>query len=476
MNTPFFPAWRSRFAALGRRACRKSCAVEIENEFSRFLPHGLIDKGVGGRNRIYTTKRTFWAFLWQVLQPKTSCRAVVRKIQAEVETLQQTIDENTSAYCQARSRLPVALLLEALCKSAESADKMSSGAVPGWSRPIKVVDATSCTTPDTVKNREEYHYPSGQKKGCGFPVLRALAFFSLSGGAIHQVTTAPCYTSELQMFKALRHTLKTGDILMGDRVTGCYLMLASMPLQGVDVVARLNQGRNLDLRTAEKLGHNEWKTTLTKSSTVPKSMSKKEWAALPDTITVRIIRSKLEMKGFRTQAIWIVTTLIDPFVYPLKALVDLYLQRWQMELSFRDLKTTLGMESLRCLSPHMIEKEILLYLIAHNCLRALMGEAAATHKIARQRISFKGTMDTIRSFLPVMLRSRSVHQLKLLHKRVLKILADDSLPLRPGRREPRALKKRPKPYPRLTKPRHKFKEIPHKRNLQPRKRTQIILT
>ncbi len=479
MNTPYFPAWCRRLAAVGRRTGSHRSAAEVENEFARFLSHDLLiraAKGNGSRRRTYTRQRTFWCFLWQVLQPWTACRAVVRKVQAELETQNRRIDENSSAYCQARARLPLAVLHKGLQQSAVSADRLAVDGVPGWQRPIKVVDATSFQTPDTPSNRRQYHYPAGQKKGCGFPVMRALAIFSLAGGAIHRIVTAPCYASDLVMFKPLWPTLQRGDILLGDRVYGCFALLAALPLRGIDVVARLHQGRQLDLRRAERLGPGDWRITLRKPYPVPPYMTAGEWNALPKTIGVRIIRSRLAIKGFRTKTIWIVTTLLDPTLYPTTSIPELYLRRWQMELSFRDLKTTLGMESLRCRSPEMIERELRMFLIAHNCLRALMAEAAVTHQIPRQRISFQGTMDTIRSFYPVMLRARSQRRLHRLRGRLLEILAADCLPFRPGRSEPRALKKRPKPYTLLTRPRHSFNELPHKGNPRPCKRPQVILT
>jgi len=475
MNTPLFPAWRQKLAALGRRAhCHRS-AAEIENEFSRFLPNGLLKKTDGCRNRIFTRKRTFWSFLWQVIQPQTACRAVVRKMQAEHEMHQQ-IDENTSAYCQARARFPLALLKQGLQGSAESADRIAKEWVAGWSRPIKVIDATSFKAPDTVENRKKYHYPTGQKKGCGFPVLRALAVLSLASGAIHHIVTAACCTAELIMLKPLWPTLLRGDILLGDRIYGCFTLLAALPLQGVDVVARLNQGRQLDLRHAKRLGKDDWQTTFSKSYVVPPYMTKTEWERLPEIIQVRIIRSRMNIKGFRTRTIWIVTTLLDVTLYPASDIIKLFLRRWEMELSFRDLKTTMGMEALRCRSPQMIEKELRVFLIAYNCLRALMAEAASKHNVVCRLISFKGTIDTIRSFYPAMLRAGSHRTLNRLHKRLLEILAADLLPLRPGRSEPRAVKKRPKPYPLLTKPRQQFKEVPHRGKPKPCKRPQIILT
>lgn len=479
MNTPYFPAWRTRLAALGRRTGQHAGAAEVENEFARFLASDLLTptpSGSGSRKRTYTLRRTFWYFLWQVLQPWTPCRAVVRKVQAELETHKRLIDENSSAFCQARARLPLPLLDKGLQQTAACADRLARDALPDWKRPIKVVDVTSFTTPDTLANRKKYHYPSGQKKGCGFPVMRALAIFSLASGAIQQMVSAACYTAELVMLKPLWSTFLRGDILLGDRAYSGFALLAALSIRGVDVVARLHQCRKLNLRRAERLGSHDWRTVLHKPPQQPPYMSEAEWNALPDVVPVRIIRSKLVVKGFRTKTIWIVTTLLDPELYSATAIAGLYLFRWQIELSFRDLKTTMGMETLRCLSPHMIERELRMFLIAYNCLRSLMAEAAGKHQFPRQRISFKGTMDTIRSFHPVMLRTRSRRGLARLHARVLAILVADSLPLRPGRVEPRAVKKRPKPYPLLTKPRRLFKAIPHKGNPKPCKRPQVILT
>ncbi len=478
MNTPYFPAWRSKLAAYGRRTSRYRCAAEVENEFARFLPRELLAPeplGVGSRKRIYTRKLTFWCFIWQVLQPNTACRAVVRKVQAEHETRRRKIDESSSGYCQARARIPLTLFQTGVEQSAQCADRMALYRVPGWHRPVKVIDATSFRTPDTPSNRKQYHYPTGQKRGCGFPVMRALAIFSLASGAISHIVTAACYAGEMTMLKPLWHTLLPGDIALGDRMYGCFAFLAAMPLQDVDVVARLSQGRHLDLRHAQKLGPNDWRTSLPKPLQPAACMTSAEWQALPDTIPVRIIRSHFQIKGFRTRETWIVTSLLDAQLYPAAAICDLYMQRWLMELSFRDLKTTMGMECLRCRTPDMIEKELRVFLIAYNCVRALMAEAAIMHALPRQRISFKGAVDSLRSFTPVMLRTPSKRSRARFHIRLLDILAADTLPVRPGRSEPRAVKMRPKHYPLLTKPRRVFKALPHN-GKKLAKRPQVILT
>lgn len=478
MNTPLFPAWRCRLAAYGRRNHDRRSAVEIEHEFSRLLPKSLLDKpkqGAGSRDRLFTRSRTFWCFIWQVLQPRTACRAVVRKVQAESEHQRRIIDESSSAYCQARHRLPLDLVQGGLEHSAACADRMVAKGVPGWNRPIQVVDATSFQAPDTPANRQRYHYPSGQKKGCGIPVMRAMALFSLASGAIKQIATAACYTAELVMFHPLWSHLKRGDILLGDRAYGCFAVLAGLPQQGVDVIARLHQGRNLDLRRSKKLGRDDWQTTIAKPQIMPAYMTQSQWNKLPDEIHVRVLKVRIRINGFRTRMLWIITTLLDPREYAAEDIGQLYFRRWQMELSFRDLKTTMGMESLRCRTPAMVEKEIRMYLIAYNFLRALMAEAAVPHHLSVYRISFKGTIDTLRSFHPVMLRARSRRQVARLRKRLLTILYEDRVPLRPHRSEPRAVKKRPKPYSYLTVHRRAFKACPHRGKIRG-KRPQRILT
>jgi hypothetical protein len=171
---------------------------------------------------------------------------------------------------------------------------------------------------------------------------------------------------------------------------------------------------------------------------------------------------RVQQKGFRTTELWLSTTLLDPIAYPAEQITSLYLRRWDMELCFRDLKTTMGMEELRCRTPDMVHKELLAFLVAHNFMRCLIAQAASAHQVCRTRISFKGAVDATRSFHQAMRLARSQRHTHRLDHRLLEILALDLVPLRPGRFEPRAVKRRPKPYSRLTKPRHLYRELPHR--------------
>jgi hypothetical protein len=387
---------------------------------------------------------------------------VVRQVQAFCETERGTFDESTSAYCQARGRLPIACLQQALTDSAGAADRLSLQGVPDWTRPIKVVDASSVRLPDTAANRKGYPYPSGQRPGCGFPVMQLCGLYSLASGAILKTVQAPWSAHEVRLSKDLWSELQAGDILMGDRPFGAYVLLALLPLRGVDVVSRLHQGRRFRRRNAKRIGPAEWLVTWRKPPKRPDYLAEEEWASVPETITVRIIHVRVQEKGFRTQELWLSTTLLDPIAYPAERIAQLYRRRWDMELCFRDLKTTMGMEELRCRTPAMVHKELLAFLIAHNFMRCLIAQAASAHQVCRTRISFKGAVDAARSFHQAMRLARSQRHARRLYRRLLEILARDLVPLRPGRYQPRAVKRRPKPYSRLTKPRHLYREIPHR--------------
>ena len=467
MNTPYFPVWRRKLAAVGRHTARSrpQSSVEIEAQCSPFLSSRTLkapDDGTRRRRRVFFLSRVFWCFVWQVLQPRTSCRAVVRQVQAFCETEQRRFDESTSAYCQARARLPVGCLQQALSDSATAADRLSLQGVADWTRPIKVVDASSVRLPDTAANRKCYPYPSGQRPGCGFPVMQLCGLYSLASGAILNTVQSPWSASEVRLFKDLWAELQAGDILMGDRPFGAYVLLALLPLRGVDVVTRLHQGRRFKRRDAKRIGPSEWRVTWRRPPERPDYLTQEDWANVPETITVRIIHVRVQEKGFRTRELWISTTLLDPIAYPAERIAQLYRRRWDMELCFRDLKTTMGMEELRCRTPAMAHKELLAFLVAHNFMRCLIAQAASAHQVCRTRISFKGAVDAARSFHQAMRLAHSRRHANRLYCRLLEILASDLVPLRPGRYEPRALKRRRKPYALLTKHRHRYREIPHR--------------
>jgi len=466
-NTPSFPAWRHRFAALKRKLnpIRKLTLCQLEHLLVGLIPVHLLsatEEGCNSRERVFSVRRTFWSFLWQVMTPNTSCREVVRQVQARFSLEgREKVDEDDSAYCQARKRLPRQSLERILTATATAADQQS-GDRRWFGRRVIVVDGTTSTLPDTVANQAKFPQSESQQVGCGFPLMKVVAFMSLASGAILDVATGSKRSSELGLFRHMWDRLKAGDILLADDGFSDYATLASLPLRRVDGLCRLQGRRHKDFRVGKKLGRYDRLTTWKKPYQRPRTMTAKQWAKVPERIELRLIRFAVTVPGFRTRQIDLVTTLLDHEAYPAAELAALFFRRWRVELCFRDIKVAMGMEALRCKTPEMAHKELFMFLIAHNLIRCLMGQAARIHHVELERISFKGSVDTVRQYSQALAQARNRKQRSRLVEELSENLARDLLPDRPGRSEPRAVKRRPKPYPLLSKPRRLFKEIPHR--------------
>lgn len=469
MHTPYFPALRSRLAALGRRTVqtvRQTTLAQLQQHLCGLLPAPLLcseEEGANSRDRVFCLRLTFECFIWQMLKPRTPCREVVRQVQALLRLHGlRPVDESDSAYVQARQRLPKERLEKALEATAQAADRRagSNGQLGG--RPVKVVDGSTTQVADTPENQKTYPQPTSQKKGCGFPVIRFVALLSLNSGAILKVMLDSLRSHDLRLFRRLWEHLHQGDIVLGDRAYGEYTTAASLPQQGVDLVARLHHQRKVDFRKAKRLAKNDGLFVWTKGCDQSHILSAKEWRLLPAQITVRIIRFAATIRGFRSRRITLVTTLLDPALYPAEQLIGLYARRWALELCFRDIKSTMGMEYLRCKSPEMAQKELLAYLVAHNLIRCVIAEAMTRYQADLERISFKGAVDALRQYSAAIAQAPNQKLRRQLWEDLLLNLARDLVPLRPNRREPRAVKRRPKAYPLLNQPRRQFVEISHR--------------
>lgn len=467
MKTPFFPAFRPRLAALGARVqrLRQHSLVHLDQRFGPFLPPGLLaqaDAGPNSRERIYNVRRTLFGFLYQVLNPQCPCREVVRQIQALLALQDgRTVDEGTGGWCQARARLPWDLLPRLRCAAAAHAEK----AAQLWhGLRVKVIDGTSTSLPDTGKNQRAYPQPGGQQPGCGFPLLKLVGVFSLASGALLDYAKGNKHQHELNLLQKLLAQFQAGDLALADRGFSSYTLLALLGLRGAHGLFRLHQRRPADLRQGKRLGKNDrlmvWRKPWRWQR--PRYLSQAIWKRIPQELSVRVVRFTLAIPGFRAQSVTLVTTLLDAQVYPAEALARLYMRRWQIELWFRDIKTSLGMEALRCKSPQLVHKELEMFFLAYNLIRALMREAGTSQDVPMERLSFKGTVDSVRQFSVALAQATSRQKQKQLMTHLLEIRARDQVPDRPGRREPRAVKRRPKPYPLLNRARHHFKEIPHR--------------
>jgi len=466
-NTPFFPQLRRCLAPLGQRVqhLRQQSLLHLDQLFSPLLPPGLLsqtDEGPNSRERIYNVRRTFFGFLYQVLNPDCPCRQVVRQIQA-LFALQggRCVDKGTGGWCQARTRLPWDILPRLRCAAAAHAEKNARL----WrGLRVKIIDGTSTSLPDTAKNQRAYPQPGTQKPGCGFPLLKLVGVFSLASGALLDYAKGNQHQHELNLLQKLLDHFKAGDLALADRGFNSYTLLALLLGRRAHSLFRLHQRRPADFRKGKRLGKNDrlmlWpKPWLWQR---PRYLSKAVWKCIPQELTVRVVRFTLAVPGFRTQSVTLVTTLLDPQDYPAEELARLYARRWRIELWFRNLKTSMGMEVLRCKCPKLAHKELEMFFIAYNLIRALMVQAGTLYDVPLERLSFKGTVDSVRHFSLAIAQARSRKQQKQLMAHLLEIIADDQVPDRPGRREPRAVKRRPKPYQLLNRPRHLMKELPHR--------------
>ena len=349
------------------------------------------------RERIFTPKLTFLAFLDQVLNPGTSCRSALDQIISYYQSRPPApqIDTNTSGYCQARARWTTAELIYIRRHLAERLALHGDSLLAGLSvsRPLKVIDGTCLNLPDTPANRAICPQSPDQQPGCGFPLVRLVGVFCLKTGALLDEASAPYTTSENALFQDLWPTFQAGDLLLADRNFSSYGSLAGLRQQNVDCVFQLHAGRKRDFRKGKRLGPSDRLVTWTKPNVKPANFTQAQWQKLPATLTVRLVRVRLTTRHGRCKTLILVTTLTDPKRWPLWLLAALYARRWKIELYWDDIKTTLQMDMLSCLSPVMVHKELQMHFIAYNLIRSIMGDAALECHVPLDRVSFKGTLD-----------------------------------------------------------------------------------
>jgi hypothetical protein len=411
-------------------------------------------------NGFFPPGNTFWLFLAQILSTHGSCRETLRQAQAWFYAVKhRLISASTSAYCQARQRLPLSWLT---ILARHLGQKLEQEARPGgwYGRTVKIVDGSSVSMPDTPENQRAFPQPAGQKPGCGFPMARLVAIFSLATGAMVEMIWDSLHSHELHLFHRLWTCLQPQDVVLADRGFCSYAEFWFLRQRAVDCVMRNHQRRRAGLSLVRRLGRGDRLIHWVKTATCPAWLDKVQWRAIPATMLVREIHFEVAVPGFRSQVFTVVTTLLDPHAFPRSSFVDLYRQRWLAELFLRDVKCALKMNPLRCLSPEMVQKELRLYQIAYNLIRALMLKAAVRYRVPRFRLSFTGTISTIRQWAPRLACLPGRKKQRAMLDALLHYLAHDLVPDRPNRVEPRLVKRRPKGYSLLTSPRQMLKALP----------------
>lgn len=478
-RTPFFKAFGPLlFGRPARRAIEKlqrfDSLQELYELFGHLFPERLLEpsaQGANSRERTFTAQVTFWAFVAQILSPGSSCREMVRRVDAWWQRTTQDgvkLSGSTSAYCQARARLdPAALELICghLCWSLERNTLSEERWLGG--RSVKIIDGTCLSMPDTEANQTLWPQPSSQQASLGFPMMKLVGLFSLGSGALLETVTGNLHVHESVLFRGLWDKLTKNDVVLADRGFCSYATLASLQQRGVDSVMRLHQMRRADFRAGRALGPEDRLVTWQKPAQRTQTWSVEEFAALPETLTLRLVRLHVAAQGFRTRTVVLVTTLLDPQLYSAAALRELYGERWNVELHFHQIKTLLAMDVLRCKSPELIQREVALHRIAYNLVRNLMQRSAHLHHVPLGRISFKGSLDTLRHWSAVIAGAgETPRKQNDLIAQMLAAIARDLVPERPGRSEPRAKKRRSKNYQLLTQPRHKIGNLPRRNRPQ----------
>ncbi|NNE63330.1 MAG: IS4 family transposase [Gammaproteobacteria bacterium] len=397
------------------------------------------------RERLFPPTETLSMFVAQALNADRSCQNIVN--QAAIQRLSgglPTCSTHTGGYCRARRRLPLALISEMTRFLGSHINRNSPTEGSWYGRHVRIVDGTTVTMPDTPLNQAMYPQQGGQSVGLGFPICRVVGITCLLSGALLNAAIGRFKGKggdEQTLLRTIQDTFQAGDIVLGDAYFATYFFIAEMQRRGIDILMEQNgmRKRSTDFRRGRRLGQRDHLIDLAKPKLKPQWMSTEQYQAAPESITVR---------EFKASGKIMVTTMTHPKTESKIALKQLYKKRWSVELDIRDIKHTMGMGALSCKTPDMAIKEIWVYLLAYNLIRLVMLKSALLVGIMPRSISFKHCLQ---------IWLLGANQIDLLdqaqQKNLLLMISQKRVDNRPGRIEPRAVKRRPKQHALLVVPR-----------------------
>ena len=406
---------------------------------------------------VYTPAITLWAFLSQVLfkDEQRSCVAAVARVIVLLVALERgPCSSNTGAYCRARGKLSETVLRRLAVDLADGCERQLDQAQLWHGRHVQLVDGTTVSMPDTPENQEAYPQPHTQRQGLGFPVARVVVVLSLATGMLTDMAMGPYTgkkTGETALLRQLLERFRPGDILLGDRYFCSYFMITLLMELDVDFVTRVHQLRTVNFRRGRRLGKGDHVIAWERPPR-PTWMDPQTYDRMPASIEVREVYVRVDVPGFRTESFVVVTTLTNAAAYPKGDIAELYHHRWLAELDIRAIKITMGMDILRCKTPEMVRKEMWTCLLAYNLIRQTLLQSAQKAGVSPRALSFTAAVQSIAaSWLVIVLSDDALAALLIAAASVS--LAEHVVGNRPGRIEPRAVKRRPKPHHLLTKPR-----------------------
>ena len=407
----------------------------------------VIEEEAGAyRERVYPPMTTLGLFIGQALSADGACQdAVARHLSERTARGEGAVSLSTGPYCKARQRLGLGLITRLGVAVGERLERATPRAWRWRGRSVKLLDGTTVSMPDTAANQALYPQSGVQKPGLGFPLAMLVALISLSTGAVLRWALGPCrgkHTGEQALFRTLMPHLNTGDVVLVDRYHCNYFTIALLRERGVDILTRQHQRRLSDFRRGQRLGRRD-RLVQWQRPKCPSWMDAETYARMPETLSLR----QTEVAGRI-----LVTTLLDAHELSARELDCLYSRRWQVEVDLRSIKAEMGMDIVRAKSPAMVDKEIGVYLLAYNLVCALMARAAAATDVLARALSFKGTLQLLLAFQQN-LRLSAARTAKTMIAHLLGAISMLVLPVRPGRIEPHAIKRRPKNHALLTVPR-----------------------
>lgn len=420
-----------------------------------FAKHG----NLFGNGAIYSTSVMVWAFLGQVLndRKKASCQAAVSCVVSYCLLRDLAVPtSDTGDYCRARAKLSEAALRDL---THEVAAEVEAQADPAWlwlGLHAKLVDGFTFTMPDTEKNQRAYPQAKTQKPGVGFPIARAVAILSLATACVMDVAIGPYAgkeTGETALLRKLLESFEAGDVAVMDRFYCSFMMIVLLLNQDVQVCARMHQGRHVDFRRGRRLGKYDHIIVWTRPQR-PTWMDQKTYDTIPETLEMREIRYNVIEDGFRTETITVATTLTDAEKYSKEDIAELYGFRWNSELDIRSIKDSLNLGHVRCKSPEMVRNELWTTLLGYNLIRTTAAAAALLHDKQPRQISFTSTCQYILSSW-MLLSCGAVSTVRIENhcRELLSQIASCEVANRPGRLEPRVLKRRRHGYKLMQEPR-----------------------
>lgn len=413
--------------------------------------------GVLDSARVYNTSVTLWVFLSQVLSIHHGCiSAVAKLITYRVARGLAPCSADTGAYCIARDKLDEQSMHRLVSHTGRAIDDQTPDHWLWLGHRVITADGTTMTMPDTAENQAEYPQQRGQQPGCGFPIMRVVVMFALSTGVVLEAAMGKYrgkLTHEVSLFREIDQCIEENDVFLADRAYAGWFDIARMMQRGAHFVVRKHQLRKSDFRSGIRYGKDDHAIHLDKPGR-PTWMSQREYDGYPDFITIRELRIRVEIKAFRPREIIVHTSLLDDLEYTKEDIAALFRRRWQAELNLRSLKTVMQMDHLRCKKPHRVRNELRAHLIAYNLIRQVMAEAAMEENTQPWQISFKGTLSTVTDMLPVL---GTIHNADALYDVLLACCRTHVVGNRPDRYEPRVVKRRPKQYKLMQKPRRNYK-------------------